>query len=202
MGRFDFSGGALCLDYANTLGDRPRCEKESLREYADVVEWCREAGLIPSRDAARLVAEAGAHPRRAAADLAAAIALRESLYALFAALARGQEPPPGDLDLLNRALPEVLGHLALERRESGFTWRFTAPTGERERLLWPVVRSAAELLASGGVAEVRECASETCSWLFLDRSRTHRRRWCDMKSCGNRAKARRHYARLKGQEPE
>jgi predicted RNA-binding Zn ribbon-like protein len=42
---------------------------------------------------------------------------------------------------------------------------------------------------------IRECAAGTCTWLFLDRSRSHRRRWCSMTSCGNREKVRRFYAR-------
>jgi predicted RNA-binding Zn ribbon-like protein len=64
-----------------------------------------------------------------------------------------------------------------------------------DQMLWPVARSAAELLTSERAGRVRECASETCSWLFLDGSRNGRRKWCDMASCGNRAKARRYYAR-------
>lgn len=62
-------------------------------------------------------------------------------------------------------------------------------------MLWPVARSAAELLTSPDAQRVRECALRSCSWLFVDRSRNRRRRWCDMKTCGNRAKARRHYRR-------
>jgi predicted RNA-binding Zn ribbon-like protein len=64
-------------------------------------------------------------------------------------------------------------------------------------MLWPVLQSAAELLTSDEIHQVRECNSDRCTWLFVDRSRTHRRRWCDMKTCGNRAKARRHYQRTK-----
>ena len=61
----------------------------------------------------------------------------------------------------------------------------------------PVARSAAELLTSPRATRVHECESDTCTWLFVDRSHARRRRWCDMSSCGNRAKARRHYARTK-----
>jgi predicted RNA-binding Zn ribbon-like protein len=62
-------------------------------------------------------------------------------------------------------------------------------------MLWPVVRSAADLLTSERVVRVRECAAEDCAWLFVDTSRGPRRKWCDMSTCGNRAKARRYYAR-------
>src|SRR5207302_22567 len=75
--------------------------------------------------------------------------------------------------------------------------RIAAEEETLDRMLWPVIRSAADLLVSGEAQRVRRCASETCDWLFLDTSRNHSRRWCDMSGCGNRAKARRHYARAK-----
>jgi predicted RNA-binding Zn ribbon-like protein len=86
-----------------------------------------------------------------------------------------------------------------ELRYSGgeFSWHWGGPEQALDRPLWPIVRSAAELLSSDERTLLRECAAETCSWLFLDRSRSRRRRWCDMATCGNRAKARRHYQRKK-----
>jgi predicted RNA-binding Zn ribbon-like protein len=74
-------------------------------------------------------------------------------------------------------------------------WAWAPGPPSFERLLWPVVRSAAEFLVSAERVNVRECGSEVCSWLFVDRSRTKLRRWCSMKTCGNRAKARRFYTR-------
>jgi predicted RNA-binding Zn ribbon-like protein len=62
-------------------------------------------------------------------------------------------------------------------------------------MLWPIVGSAAELLASDNLPLVRACSSKTCQWFFLDTSKNHRRRWCSMKLCGNRAKVRKFYAR-------
>ena len=59
----------------------------------------------------------------------------------------------------------------------------------------PIVLAAAELLTSPQRLKIRACAAEDCGWLFLDTSRSGRRRWCTMESCGNRAKARRFHAR-------
>jgi len=64
-----------------------------------------------------------------------------------------------------------------------------------ERPLWEIAHSAADLLTSGDQERVKECASTTCEWVFLDKSRNRSRRWCDMSDCGNRAKARRFQAR-------
>jgi predicted RNA-binding Zn ribbon-like protein len=65
--------------------------------------------------------------------------------------------------------------------------------------LWILARSAADLLTSEQHAYVRQCASEECTWLFIDRSKNHSRRWCDMGDCGNREKARRLRARKRAE---
>jgi predicted RNA-binding Zn ribbon-like protein len=85
--------------------------------------------------------------------------------------------------------------LEIRKEEAGFGWAWGGPAQALDRPLWPIARSAAELLTSDDLGCIRECASETCSWLFMDCSRNQRRRWCDMSTCGNRAKARRHYRR-------
>ena len=183
---FEFSGGALCLDFVNTLGDRPIGRSEKLKAPGDLERWAREAGLL-----------AGHAPPLSPRFLERAIELRERLYRIFAGISARAPAPREDLEALNRELAAALGHLRLESAAPGeFAWAFRAHDGP-ERILWPVVRSAAELLTSSEAAEVKVCASDTCSWLFVDRSRTRRRRWCDMKSCGNRAKARRHYRRTR-----
>lgn len=194
---FELSGGALCLDFANTLGDRPHGEKEHLRGYADLLAWGRQAGALPAAELSELEGRALDRPRAAARALGRAMALREAVYRTFSALAAGGEPAAADLAALNRALRLALSRLRVAVAGQGFTWAW-AQGGERlDAVLWPVVRSAADLVTSAEAERVRECASDRCSWLFLDRSPTRRRKWCDMKTCGNRAKARRHYRRRK-----
>jgi predicted RNA-binding Zn ribbon-like protein len=78
-----------------------------------------------------------------------------------------------------------------------FTWEWVHPESSLDSMLWPVTRAASELLTSDDLAYVRRCASESCGWLFLDKTKNHRRRWCEMKTCGNRDKARRYYQRQK-----
>jgi predicted RNA-binding Zn ribbon-like protein len=77
----------------------------------------------------------------------------------------------------------------------GFAWEWYEVDGALDLPVWIVARSAADLLMSADLTRVRKCASEKCDWLFLDASRNRSRRWCDMAVCGNRAKARRNYAR-------
>jgi len=194
---FEFSGGALCLDFANTIGDRSVGRNEKLTGYSDLLRWGAAAGILapPARETLeRLAARRSDDANRA---LHHAIELREVIYRSFSGQAAGGQPGPGELAALNAALLEALPHLRVEPSENGFDWTWSGMERSLEGPLWPVTRSAAELLTSDEASLVRECASETCTWLFVDRSRTHRRRWCDMKTCGNRAKARRHYERAK-----
>lgn len=203
--RFDLSGGALGLDFANTWSDRGRPETDGLQGYAGLLAFVRQAGAATEEEAARLAARAEREPRAAAAAWARALDLREGLYRLFSAAAAERPPAGEDLALVNAALPEALARLRLAPRGGGFGWAWEAPeAGSPEppldAPLWPILRSAAELLTADDLQRVRECAAPSCTWLFLDRSRNRSRRWCSMETCGNRAKAHRHYQRRSGTE--
>jgi predicted RNA-binding Zn ribbon-like protein len=195
---FDLSGGELCLDFANTVsgrgGERP---VERLADYLALLAFGRQAGAVEGRLAEALARRARQHPRSAAAVLKTAVGLREALFRIFAAVAAGEPAQPADLAAVNRVLSRALAHLRVAPREEegGFEWVWEEDAAALDRILWPVARSAAELLTGDELGTVRECASPTCRWLFLDRSRNRSRRWCDMSACGNRAKARRHYRR-------
>jgi predicted RNA-binding Zn ribbon-like protein len=189
------SGGALCLGFVNTLGDRGRPETDRLCSYGDLLAFAAAAGLLTSAETASLVGRGERDPQAAAAAFALARDLREGLYRIFSAVAAARAPAAGDLAQLNSALPGTLSRLRLERRGHGFAWRWAVSAESLEAPLWPVVRAAADLLAGEERRQLRECAGSSCTWLFLDCSRNRSRRWCSMETCGNRAKARRHYHR-------
>lgn len=195
---FDLSGGAPCLDFPNTLENRSgERERELLSGYPELVAWARQSGLIDEQDGAALLGEARRRPRLAARVQAKAIELREALFRLFSEVAAGRPPATEDLATLNRSLGRALAHLQVGPGREGMEWSWRMDPADLDRVLWPVARSAAEILTGRERGRVRECASESCRWLFLDRSRNRSRRWCDMQVCGNRQKARRHYARKK-----
>lgn len=153
-----------------------------------------ETLLAPGDLAAWWAAESGqAVDAPDAADFAAAIALRECLHRHFAALALGQGPAGEDIAMLNAALAGLPARRALVMAGDGLAWATAAPSWgtAKAALLW----SAAELLTGPRRARVRQCDNPECRYLFLDASKAGTRRWCDMASCGNRAKAHRHYQR-------
>ena len=193
---FDYIAGSLILDFTN-VGTHAGHNHEHLRSYEDLVDFVRQAGGLSSAEARQLVAEAEHHPSAAKAVLARALALRDASMRVFSAFARGKGSDARDLELLGREASSALAHRRIVQTGKQVTWTWTDDLS-LERVLWPIAQSGSELLTSGGDrAMVRECASDTCEWLFLDRTRNHSRRWCDMADCGNRAKQQRLRARVR-----
>ena len=192
----EFIGGALALDFTNTIGGTHRAPNhEHLQEYQDLVDFALLGGGILPAEARRLKAEAVRHPLRAKDVLRRATVLREAIWRCFEALSQGRAVQTADLALMNQEIGDALRHARLVGQDGGFTWDWDEDPS-LERPLWPIARSAADLLANPqALAQLRECASETCEWLFLDRSRNHTRRWCDMNDCGGRDKVRRFRAK-------
>ena len=200
---FELTGGAHCLDFVNTLNHRnqPRREEELLSSYGHLLAWCRQARALPRNELAQLARRARHQPHRARATMRLAIRLREALYRIFSAVAAGHAPAEADLRLLNTLAAAALSSQRLAHRGRRFLWEWRQVGSDLRRPLWPVVRSAVELLTSEQRSGVRECAAQTCSWLFMDHSRNRSRRWCNMAVCGNRAKARRYYRRVRRSGP-
>ncbi len=173
--------------------------REHLGGYADLVSFARQSGLFSHPQAKELCSYAAGHSSQALRVFRKAIGLREALYRAFSAIA--QQRPAGSeaLQEINEAVLEALQHRCLARADGGYRWQWCGDEKHPlERILWPIAQSAAELLTSDQLGIVRFCEAPDCEWLFLDNSRNRSRRWCDMTSCGNRQKARRHYQRVHG----
>jgi predicted RNA-binding Zn ribbon-like protein len=194
---FDLDGGRLCLDFANTRG----FSSEHLFTYADLLAFASQAGLLTPDSAAQLHAQAAQTPAAAQATLERAKHLREAVRGIFSAVAQQERPPQADLALLNADLAISLPHarVVFDEVTDACAWAWAA-ADDLSAPLWPIARSAAELLTSADEpALVRECGAGDCAWLFVDTSKNRSRQWCSMQSCGNREKARRHYQRVREQ---
>ncbi|KER73268.1 hypothetical protein HR51_11905 [Burkholderia cepacia] len=182
----------LSIDFANTLywrGSDP--PTETFGTMDDLLAWCREQAGVPAglAEACRARGEEEGGP----AMLTRALALREALYRLFHAQAEQREPQADDLALLGGFLAEAAPRVALARIDGGYAWRIGEGRATLAGLLSPVLWSAIDLLGGARLAKVKRCANDACQWLFIDDSKNGSRRWCSMSSCGNRAKAYRHY---------
>ncbi len=192
-------GGVLCIDFVNTIGWRgTSAPSEWLTTYGDLVQWSRGSEILTDADTAHLLVYLEQRPEDAKQVLEIARALRESLYQVFSALARDRTPTGADVAALNQLFPNTMEKLQLAVADGGFQWQWRREPDALDGMIHPIIHSAAELLTSPRIARLKECASrDGCAWLFLDTSRNGSRRWCDMRECGNRVKARRHYQRVK-----
>lgn len=203
-----FVGGKLCIDFVNTVDawtsapalkprkSHPRdygdtADREKLVDYYALVRWGRLAGELSAADADSLVKCSTNHAADAAAALTRALRLRRALYRIFKSLLERWEPECADLEVLHRELAIARRHEQLIYSDGAFLWRWEASRDSFDRMLWPVVRSAADLLTSSDLSRLRQCRGDDCGWVFLDTSRNRSRQWCDMTDCGNLNKVRR-----------
>jgi len=189
----------LCLNYANTLSwrgsDRP---VEKLHDLADILRWTERSGVVRPAATQQLRRWSRHHQAGAAGLFAQAIAIRETMFRIFSAIAVGASVPTKDFVVLSAALANAPGRHQLARAGERCGWRVEVGEPSVASVLAPVLWSAGDLLLNAGARPIRRCANQECLWLFIDQSKNSTRRWCDMNSCGNRAKARRHYAKIRG----
>jgi predicted RNA-binding Zn ribbon-like protein len=195
---WDFDSGNLVLDFANTAefhaSDDP---DEKLETYPDLVSWSQEAGLLTKDEAGELLLRDEQTPQKTEKSMRKAIALREIIYRIISAAAQGESPEKSDLAKFNQYVSEAFRKSQISPSDEGFTWSWQEQEESGDRILWTLVREAANLITSEDIKRVGECADDRgCGYLFIDTSRNHSRRWCSMEDCGNRAKAQRHYQKI------
>ena len=188
----------LCIDFVNTLSWRGReVSAEELVNYGDLITWSRQVGIITPQDANKLFKKADRHPADGEKVLRGAVDLRETIYRIFGAIIENQKPAKDDLATFNNYLSKTMSFSQIINTQKGFSWDSSGDKSKMDWVLNPVIRSAADLLVSDELKKLKSCSDPMCGWLFLDISRNQSRRWCDMKDCGNRAKAKRFYQKKK-----
>jgi predicted RNA-binding Zn ribbon-like protein len=179
--RLNLRGGALCLDFVNTVDPRVGSNAvDHLSSPAAVAEWGVHVGAVD-----RLVRVDAVGYRRA-------LALRRTLDLIFAAVTEGR--PPAERALLALRDAHVQSLRRARPLAGGGVYRWAAPSGV-DAVLLPVIQSALELLGSPALAHVKQCPGDDCGWLFLDTTKNTSRRWCSMASCGAKVKMRRYRSR-------
>jgi predicted RNA-binding Zn ribbon-like protein len=186
------------FDFLNTADFDNGFPVEKIPSLDDALGWFLERGLIHREGADRVKAKVATDPEAVEKDLDRVHDVRDALREVAEAIVEKRVPKASALATVNRTLHarQVIELVPgpegcyVDHRHIG------DPIDDAlARIADPLV---SEL--TGGVPErIRVCASDTCQWIFYDASRTGRRRWCDMATCGNRAKAARHRARAKQQ---
>jgi predicted RNA-binding Zn ribbon-like protein len=197
--KFDLTAGCLCLDFANTVDHRHSPNREDkLSGYPELVAFGRQTGVFSVSEAQNLGREGQQDPVAASSLFAQAVAVRETIFRIMTAVGNGTAASREDVAAFNAALQELNRRSQLVPGYRHGAWRLLDTDSGARRLTGRILRSAAEVLTSDDVHRVRQCAAGTCSWLFLDRSRSRNRRWCEMRTCGSQHKARAYYRRKTG----
>lgn len=195
---WDLDSGNLVLDFANTAefhaSDQP---DEFLNSYADLVSWSEAAGILSKKEARTLLSKSRKEPKKAAKALHNSLELRELIFRIFSAIAGDEIPNREDLEEFNRILTWSLNNVRIMGDKDNFIWGWGDMGESFDSPLWPIAQQTANLLTSQDIYRVGECQDDRgCGYLFIDTSRNHNRRWCSMETCGNRAKAQRHYKKI------
>ena len=193
---FVFVGERLWLDFVNTDGGARAVDAVS--DFDGLVAWLETAIALDAERAQMMRRRAIQQPSGATAALVDARRVRGALRSLAERGAVAGQVRLDALSEINRVLGRSAGTRRLELRSDGTFARAFVPVGDAfAGLMIPLVESAADALILGELPRVRRCADPRCGRVFFDGTKNAARRWCDMATCGNRAKAARHRARLK-----
>lgn len=189
----------LWLDFVNTDAATQASRDDLLRDFEALVSWLAAHDAIDDERAAGIRRRAMLQPAAAAATLVDARRVRNALRALAERGAHIERVRVDAVTEINRVLGRSAGTRRLDRHDDGGYYREFVPTGDAfAGMMIPIVESAADALVGEELARVRRCADPRCHRVFFDNTRNGLKRWCDMGTCGNRAKAARHRARLRG----
>lgn len=203
---FRCPGGALCLDFCNSGQEddsrfgglrmvRGGGDEEWIASFADLIDWLDAGEAIGAKQAARLRAAGARSPESARELWKRALELREAMARVFLAHTGGRRAETADLKIIDGEYARTAPFARLSATDDGFAWSLDPSTEALDAALRPIVESAVALLTSAKLARLRRCGNSTCYWLFLDETKNCSRRWCEMASCGNLMKVRRHRAR-------
>jgi predicted RNA-binding Zn ribbon-like protein len=185
--RFRFVGFYRCLDFINTAPARGAERAELICDFADLVSWLHEAGLLGTAEA-RNAMKRWSGTKEEEHARARAIAFRDRLSEMAENMAASNPVSNKAIAAINNALRTRSGYVEIVRSEGGLAERFRYEPRHAAELIVPIAESAGNLLCHGTPSLVRRCANPDCRLFFYDTSKTHRRRWCDMRICGNRMK--------------
>ena len=187
---YAFIANNLSLDLVNTVGyiasENPT---EKLNSFSDLIEWSKQGKLIANDEAKRLSAETEKNVLEAQKVFRRVLRLRKSLYDICKSIINKEEISGKDLTVLNNELSRAMSKAEIFSQESELIWDWKK--NNLERILFLLTRTAAQLLTSSDLEKVKCCSGASCGWLFYDTSKNNRRQWCDMRDCGNLAKAKR-----------
>jgi predicted RNA-binding Zn ribbon-like protein len=187
-------GGCPVFDFTNTINNRNSAQQHDyLADYEQVLLWNAKVGLLTPERISLLSRYAAEHRSESELALLKAKHAREILYQLFSSIGKHQTVDSHTLNAFNEILAACFGKLKVDITVAGPSVNFTGQTVSLDEPVCIIMKSAYDILTNEDFTRLKECPS--CGWLFIDRTKNAKRRWCDMKVCGSRDKAKRYYHR-------
>jgi predicted RNA-binding Zn ribbon-like protein len=191
----DLVGGHIVIDLVNTVNARDADPVDWLDGYPRLLGWAELTGSFDPGTLRRLRRRAARDPADADRALHSIKELREALHGVLTAIGGDDAPPPDDVRRLERSWKDAVAHGRIAVSDGRTHVQLGVEASGLAYVEHELAIRALELLQSLPLERTRVCAGPRCGWLFIDRSKAGRRRWCDMATCGNAAKSRRHYGR-------
>jgi predicted RNA-binding Zn ribbon-like protein len=191
----DLVGGHVVLDLVNTVTGRDSRPTDWLDTYDRMLEWATLTGTFDARALRALRRICAASEAAAALALGRLCELREAAYQVVVATLRHEPVPPAALAQLEKHWKRAAAAATVSYADDRAALSLDVESSGLDYPTHVLALSALELLQELPLERTRECASPRCTWIFIDQSRGGQRRWCDMATCGNQAKSRRHYER-------
>jgi predicted RNA-binding Zn ribbon-like protein len=183
-------GGHPALDFLNTVKYRGATDpQDKLSSLSDVMVWAHIAGLLSEEEAKRLSRQSkeSTSARRVYGEICA---FREQVRILFE---NANQKSVRTVRAIARVEAEIsaLRPVATIDPESGvLTRRVVVKTVDD--LKARIVAAVAEVLTERTNLRIKSCNGHDCDWLFIDRTKAARRKWCDTRTCGNNDRVRRY----------
>ena len=188
--KYAFIGNNLSLDFVNTVGNiSSENPTEKLNSFPDLIEWSKQGKLISNDEAIIMFAETEKNILESAKIFQRVLRFRKCVYDIFKSIINREEISSKDLKVFNSELSRAMSKAEIFYHEGEVIWDWK--NNSLERILFLITRIAAQLLTSSDLEKLKCCSGENCGWLYYDISKNNRRQWCDMRDCGNLAKAKR-----------
>lgn len=188
--KYSFIGNDLSLDFVNTVGYISSANPtEKLNSFSDLIEWSKQGKLISNDEGIAILTEAEKNVLESEKVFQRVLKFRKSVYDIFRSIINREEISRKDLTVFNNELSRAMSKAELFSHENELIWDWK--DNSLERILFLIARIAAQLLTSSDLENLKCCSGQNCGWLFYDTSKNNRRQWCDMRDCGNLAKAKR-----------
>ena len=192
--QFEFSAGSVCLDFVNTVWERPgyltktpAAPHELLCSVTDLEQWISKAEIFSKNELSGICRGLRENSQTSSRLLNELLALRECIFQAILSITSTRKLPAELLESLNEQYKKVPARV-LSSKSTSLTTAFDEQVDDPRRIFNLISSDSLTILTTEDHSRLRICSADDCGWVFLDRSKAGKRRWCSMRDCGNRDK--------------